>query len=233
MEDLPKLKDGEVVYSTDKKEIKRLTFSLLINQAFSFFNFEKGYLNSIYLLIKNPGKHIRAYLSIQRERLINPFKFYFISGSIYAFVFLKLFNTNKDKMESEDISASEFKSIFLDFIHIWFLVFVVFITLYSYLFFKKSSGYNLVENLIFNLYVMAVILIVSSILSPLELIFEYQEIILNLIPLLYFIYAYISFFKGNYFKTTFLLFLSLILGVITLAVTIVFVGIIYGFFQAV
>ena len=232
MADLPKLKDGEVVYSTDKKEIKRLTFSLLINQAFSFFNFEKGYLNSIYLLIKNPGKHIRAYLSIYRERLINPFKFFFISASIYAFVSLQLFNTNKDKIDSADISASEFKSIFLDYIHIWFIVFVVFITLYSYLFFKKGSGYNLVENLIFNLYIMGVILIVSSILSPLELIFEYQEIILNVISLLYFIYAYISLFKGNYFKTSLLFFLSLILGIISLAVTIIFVGVIYGFFQA-
>lgn len=233
MADLPKLKDGEVVYSKTTKEIKRLTFSLLIKQIFEFFNFEKGYLNSIYLLIINPGRHISAYLSIKRERLINPFKFYFIGASIYAFVFLKMYSINRDTIEYASVGDSEFKTIFIDNLHIWFLILVVFITLYSFLFFKKKSGYNLVENLIFNLYVMGVILLASAILFPLEFIFEYYQIILNAILLFYFLYAYVSFFKGNYFKTIALSFVCIILGVITLAFSIILVGVVYGFIEAI
>lgn len=233
MADLPKLKDGDVINSTQEKEIKRLTFNLLMHQIFTFFNFEKGYLNSIYLLVKSPGEHIRSYLSIERERLINPFKFYFLGASIYAFVFLKLYTIiNKEKIEPASVNDSEFKIIFIDNLHVWFLILVVFITIYSYLFFKNKSGYNLVENLIFNMYIMGLILLVSAILSPLEFISEYYQIIVNMILIFYFSFAYVSFFGGNYVKTIFLSLTCFILGLITLAITIVFVGFIYGFVQA-
>ncbi len=83
MSELPKLKNNEIVYSTEKKQIKRISSGLLIRQVIAFFSFEKGYLHSLFLLFKNPGEHIRAYLSIKRDRLINPFKFYFIGAAIY------------------------------------------------------------------------------------------------------------------------------------------------------
>lgn len=230
---LPKLKDDEVVHSSTKIEIKRLTFNLLIKQIFTFFNFEKGYLNTIYLLVKNPGEHIRAYLSIERERLINPFKFYFVGASIYAFVYLKIHAINNDQLESTSVGDSEFKTIFIDYLHIWFLILVFFITLFSYLFFRKKSGYNLVENLVFNLYSMGLILLVSALLSPIEFIFDYYHTVVNTILIFYFSYTYVSFFKGNFNKTIFLSLMCFILGLVTMVITIVSVGVIYGFIQTI
>lgn len=235
MSELPKLKNGDVVNSTTKKEIKRISLNLLMQQVFAFFNFEKGYLNSILLLLKNPGKHIRAYLSTERERLVNPFKFYFIGASLYAFVFLKIYTRNRADIESNFQGDSEFKTIFIDYIQLWFLLAVFFVAYYSFLFFRKSSGYNWAENLVFNLYVMGVILFVNSLLFPLELVLEknlFKEIIISVVSLIYFVYTYVSFFKGNYLKTIALSLASMILGGITLILSIVLVGVIFGIIQS-
>ncbi len=238
MDKFPKLKDGEVVSFTSKKEIKRISLHLLMRQIFAFFNFEKGFLNSLWLVVKNPGQHIRAYLSTERDRLINPFKFYFIGASLYAFVFLKLDTVNKTGIDGDFEGNDEFKSIFIDYIQLWFLLVVFFIAYYSYIFFNKSSGYNWAENLVFNLYVMGVTLFVNSLLLPLDLVLEDNllsdvlRVIFLFLFLVYFAYTYVSFFKGNYLKTTALSITAAIVGGITLLMTIILVGFIYGLIQS-
>lgn len=238
MSELPKLKDDEVLHSTTKKEIKRISLNLLMRQLFAFFNFEKGYLHSILLLLKNPGKHIRAFLSTERNRMVNPFKFYFIGASLYAFVFLKLYNINKTEIESEFEGNAEFKNIFIDYIQLWFLLVVFFIAYYSYIFFKKSSGYNWAENLVFNLYVMGVTLFVNSLLLPFNLVLEDNllsdvlRVIFLFLFLVYFAYTYVSFFKDNFLKTIVLSITAAVAGGITLLITIILVGFIYGLIQS-
>lgn len=233
MSELPKLKDDEVIHSTTKKEIKRISLNLLMHQVFAFFNFEKGYLNSLLLVFKNPGQHIRAYLSTERNRLVNPFKFYFIGASLYAFVFLRL-----HEVEGEFEGNAEFKHIFIDYIQLWFLLVVFFIAYYSYIFFNKSSGYNWAENLVFNLYVMGVTLFVNSLLLPLDLVLEDNllsdvlRVIFLFLFLVYFAYTYVSFFKGNSLKTIALSITAAIVGGITLLMTIILVGFIYGLIQS-
>lgn len=233
MDKFPKLQDGEVVSFTSKKEINRISLHLLMRQIFAFFNFEKGFLNSLWLVVKNPGQHIRAYLSTERDRLINPFKFYFIGASLYAFVFLRL-----HEIEGEFEGNAEFKHIFIDYIQLWFLLVVFFIAYYSYIFFNKSSGYNWAENLVFNLYVMGVTLFVNSLLLPLDLVLEDNSlsdvlrVIFLFLFLVYFAYTYVSFFRGNYLKTIALSIASLILGGVSLILAIIFLGFSYGLVQS-
>ncbi|GGE36301.1 DUF3667 domain-containing protein [Psychroflexus planctonicus] len=227
---LPKLKDNEVVKISEKNEIKRFTFSSLSNQVFQFFNLEKGFLNTIKLLIQNPGKHIQAYLSIHRDRLVNPFKFYFVSASLFIFVFLK-FNTQETSLNRPE--AEEFAKIFYNYLSFWIVLFAVFISFFSYWFFRKKSGYNLVENLILNLFVMGQVLVLGLIFFPLALHFKpYGELFVNLVSLAYFLYAYISFFKQSYFVIILKTIASIILGVLLMAITTVSIGVTYGLFLA-
>lgn len=132
---LPKLKDNEVVKISDKKEIKRFTFSSLSNQVFQFFNLEKGFLNTIKLLIQNPGKHIQAYLGIHRDRLVNPFKFYFVSAALYIFIFLKFYSQETSLNRPE---AEEFAKIFYQYLNFWIVLFAVFISFFPIGFLEKN-----------------------------------------------------------------------------------------------
>ncbi|GEM_PF-3869572 len=235
MKKLPKLKDDDVISVTSKKELRRISVHLLLNQILSFFNFEKGYSKSLLLLLKHPGNHIKSYLSVERNQLTNPFKFYFIGATLFGFSYLQLYSIKQVEIENNFEGDNEFKTIFLDNIHLWFFLVVFFIAFFSYFLFKKQSGYNWAENLVFNLYVTGLILLMNSVLIPLDLVFKNNTTIkalTNLPALFYFVYAYLSFFKGNKFKTILFSLTSIVLGITSLIFTIILVGMVYGFLQA-
>lgn len=224
MKDLPKLENDDKITIKEEKEVERYTFSLLGRQVFQFFNLEKGFLHTVKLLVINPGKHIKAYLSIDRDRLINPFKFYLVTGAVF---FLLLFHSEDFTQLRSSIDQESERETFqavVQYFHFYILLFVFFIAIYSYLFFRKETGYNLVENLILNLYVMSIIFVVSIITFPLEGKFQiYGDIIIILIPFFYFIYVYISFFSGTYTKTIGKTLLSIFFGILTSIITFLIV----------
>ncbi|MDG5767750.1 DUF3667 domain-containing protein [Balneolales bacterium ANBcel1] len=234
MKDLPETENGDKIPVNEENEVERFTFSLLGKQALQFFNLEKGFLHTLKLLIINPGKHIRAYLSHDRNRLINPFKFYLFTGTIFVFIYRYLLS--EEHFENRVDSELE-QEVFLFIIHYYhfFLLFAVFfIAFFSYLLFKKESGYNLIEILIFNLYITGIFFAISIITSPLGDNFQpYSDIIISLISFSYFIFAYISFFRGDYLETTVKTVLAIILGICTIIFLIILSGFIVGFLQAV
>lgn len=233
MADLQKLNNDDEIKVTEEQTIKRFTFSSLSKQVFQFFNLEKGFLHTLKLLILNPGKNIRAYLSIYRNQLVNPFKFYFVSASLYVFVFLKFIQPHVNVDDIPADQEAEFAKIFFEYLNFWIVLFVFFISLFSYLFFKKKSAYNLVENLIMNFYIMGVILLFYVLLSPLVIGFQpYGDLISNTFMLVYFIYAYFSFFKEKLLRMFFKTFFSILLGVTSMLLIIVIIGVVYGIFSA-
>jgi len=233
MSDLPEPESGDKNTDNEEDDVERFTFSHLGKQALQFFNLEKGFLHTLKLLVINPGKHIRDYLITDRNRLVNPFKFYLVVGSIY--VFLYRYIIPEEHLENRVDSEVE-QEIFLFIVHYYhfFLLLVVFfIAFFSYLLFRKESGYNFIENLTFNLYVTGILFVIAIITSPLEGNFEpYSAIIISIFYLSYFIYAYISFFRGNYSKTIVKTVLSILFGVGTILFFIILSGIIVGFLQA-
>ena len=224
MEDLPKLEDDDKITVREEKEVERFTFSLLGMKVLQFFNFEKGFLPTVKLLVINPGKHIKAYLSIDRDRLTNPFKFYLVIGALY---FLLLYLSEDLTRIRSGIDSEWERDVFqavVQYFHVYILLLVFFVAIYSYLFFRKESGYNLVENLILNLYVMSIIFVIAIITYPLEGKFHsYGDNFIRILACTYFFYAYLSFFKGTYIKTFGKTLLSIFLGVCTSLLTLLLV----------
>ena len=233
MNDLPEPENGNKITVNEGNEVERLTLSHLSKQALQYFILEKGLLRTLKLLVVNPGKHIRYYLSTDRNQLVNPFKFYLVVGSIYVFLFRYLFP--EDHLENRVDSEVE-QEVFLLIAHYYhfFLLFAVFfIAIFSYLLFRKQSGYNFIENLAFNLYITGMLFVIAITMSPLEGNFQpYGTIIISIFSFSYFTYAYISFFRGSYIKTTTKTLLAILFGVGTVLFLIILSGFVVGFLQA-
>jgi len=233
MKDLPEPDNDDKITVDEDYKVERFTFSLLGKQALQFFNLEKGFLHTLKLLVIHPGKHIRAYLSHDRDRLINPFKFYLVTGSLFVFLFRYVLS--EEHLENRVDSELEQEVILLIFQYYhFFLLFVVFfIAFYSYLLFKKESGYNMIETLILNLYITGVLFVLAIISSPLEGNSQsLGSIVLTLIYFFYFLYVYKSFFGGKYTKTIIKTVLSILFGLGTFLFSIILSGFIVGFLQA-
>ncbi len=230
MKDSQRSENEENKIKEQEKEVNRITFSQFGNQILQYFNFEKGILKTIRLLVLNPGEHIHAYLDHDRKRLMNPFKFYVITGTIYVFLFkYALPQEAFEEVQANSELEQQFLEAFVDYYHFFILVVMLFIAVFSYLLFKRSSGKNMLENIIFNLYVAGLLFIISILASPLELFFQpYGSILLSLVSLFYFLYAYVSFFRGSRIITILKSALSMILGVVSLMLIIIFIGIIVG-----
>lgn len=233
MKDLPETENGDKITVNEENEVERFNFSLLGKQALQFFNLEKGFLHTLKLLVINPGKHIRAYLNHDRNRLVNPFKFYLVVGSIYVFLFRYLFPEEHLENRVDSEVEQEVFLFIVHYYHFFLLLAVFFIAIFSYLLFRKESGYNFIENLSLNLYVTGILFVIAIITSPLEgNIQPYGTIIISILSFSYFIYAYISFFRGNYTKTIAKTVLSILFGVGTVLFLIIFSGLVVGFLQA-
>lgn len=223
MKDLPKLNDDDKITIIEEKEIERFNFSTLRRQFSQFFYLEKGFLQTAKLLILRPGNHIKAYLSIHRDRLVNPIKFYLVTASIYFFLLL-FFSGDVTQIRNSIDSESELNNFetVIQYFYVLFFLCVFFVAVYSYLFFKKESGYNLIENLILNLYVASIIFVIAILAFPLNNKFQpYNDAIISLTYFTYFIYAYISFFGGNYTKTITKALLCILFGIVTLMLTLI------------
>ena len=131
MNDLPEPENGDKITVNEENEIERFTFSHLSKQALQFFNLERGFFHTLKLLVINPGKHIRAYLSFDRDRLINPFKFYLVTGSIFVFLYRYIFS--EEHLESRVDSELE-QEVFLLIFQYYHFFFVVYSILYCVLF---------------------------------------------------------------------------------------------------
>ncbi|MFN2429667.1 MAG: DUF3667 domain-containing protein [Cryomorphaceae bacterium] len=230
MEDLPKLKDDDKVTVNKSKVIERFTFSSLSKQVMQFFYLEKGFLKTIKLLVVNPGKHIKAYLSTDRDRLVNPFKFYLVIGTIYAILF-------RPEDVHEQATDLELERVMFEavatYYHFAILVIVFFIAIYAHWFFRKESGYNRVEMLILHLYIMSILFLISIITYPLIGFYKpYGSIFMNFILGSFFLYAYISFFKGKYPRTIVKTLLIIVCGLVTIRLIVfgsgLFIGIVEG-----
>lgn len=234
MKDLSETEKGKKITVIQESKAKRFTFSLLGKQALQFFNLEKGFLHTLKLLIINPGKHIRAYLSHDRNRLINPFKFYLFTGTVFVLIYRYILSEEHIENRVDSELEQEVFLFIIHYYHFFLLLAVFFIAFYSYLLFRKESGYNLIENLIFNLYITGIFFVISVITSPLGDNFQpYSDIITSLVSLFYFIYAYISFFRCKYSKTIVKAILTIFFGMCTIIFIIILSGFIVGFLQAI
>jgi hypothetical protein len=199
----------EPIKITTEKEIRRYSFSNLSYEIAESFDLDKGLLFTIRSLFTNPSEAIKGYLDTDRLRYSNPFKYFLLIVGITTFISIKIdfwktvsFSNTSENAENLKTFNQIYQDYFLDYLNIWFGFAVIFTTLFSFLFFKKS-GYNIIEHFIINIYIF----------SQQSLIFIFLIVIMKIYPgtlwlyfaltTVYAIWCYNDIFEGHFYSKLF------------------------------
>lgn len=211
----------------EKKLIERITFRKLTNDIGKALNVERGILYILKGLIVNPGMTIRSFLYEKRFNIFHPVRLLILTSAINLFVFWLIdgadtmgeliqtspSNTKGDTKVTNELFGQLFSEIFYEYFNMMIWLFIPIISVFSYLFFKKSA-YNYAEHLVLNAYVTSVGNLTNIISYLFIWLFDIGTTSLaGLIAYLaYNLYAFKSFFRLSIGKTIIKGFLALILG---------------------
>ncbi|MES2386455.1 MAG: DUF3667 domain-containing protein [Bacteroidota bacterium] len=195
----------------------RITEKRLINQASDAFDMDYGILFTIRSLTLSPGDTIRQYLSGERKKITNPFRYYLI---VFAFQSLLI------QISGAEYNAPDIPEKFIGRIDYFYsavrhliafsqhyptLILVPYLLLSAH-FLKVFAGhhnYNIAEAFIFNIFTLAhagllysLIEIIPDILRAIpgisEYIPAYADFFLVVFPITYLVYgawAFTSFYR--------------------------------------
>lgn len=209
--------------------LKRIDGKYIIHEIEHVLHFERGILYTVRELVTNPGQNIRNYLSENRSRLVKPFIFIIITSLIYSFV-THIFHI-EDKFIKFDGAEVEKTTTFKIFKwveeHYGYanIIMGVFITIWLKIFFRKFR-YNFFEILILLCFVMGMAMLIFSIFSIFEGIFNLKLLnIGGMIGIVYCSWAIGHFFEKDKIITYVKAFLAYILGMITFSLLAILSGI--------
>jgi hypothetical protein len=139
---------------------KRFTTRDLFNDFFQrIFPLEKGFLYSTRRLLSTPGAMLRGYLEGQRANHSKPLHYLFIATAASTLIFKSSFA--KQLIENPAIGdpekvekSTKIFNFLTSNINLLMVLFIPFIALLSWLFFRKSK-YNYAEHLVVNIFVFA------------------------------------------------------------------------------
>lgn len=187
-----------------KADIHRFTLKHILHDFFhSFTHVDSGILFLIKELFLRPGTVIREYIEGKRKKYFNPFQYLVIITAVIVFVTIKfdLGMLVMGNLQIKGESAGEFQAQFMKFLYQYFNIFqfatIPLISIYSYLFFRKS-GYNYSENLVLNTFLTSQRHLIFLVFAPFVYFFrdvapEIGRVFMS-VWAIYFIWAYIGFF---------------------------------------
>ena len=188
---------------------KRFTVRDGVSNLFGVvLNFDRGLWPTLIGLITKPGKVIRDYLSGITIPYYHPFRFIFLMLSIS--VILMTFTGIYDYIQgdfSESFTGQRIPEttqiligVMNSYMNILISLSVPILAFGSWLFFRKQ-GYNYAEHLIITSYAYGLTVFLGVIFIPIYYISKNLYVALSSLSLLisisFFIYVYISLFKGN------------------------------------
>ncbi|MEL7146434.1 MAG: DUF3667 domain-containing protein [Bacteroidota bacterium] len=200
-----------------QKEVMRITLKNLFADIIRAFNLEKGILRTIVGLAKYPGETIRHFLYEGRFIQFHPVRFLLVSTAISLFVFLAI--DGQEAMQEafapptgleteEDASRQQvfrevFGQMFYDYFNMLIWMFIPVISIFSYLFFRKTSKLNYAENLVANTYIICFGNLINIVAYCFSFIWSVTttSMVATAIYIIYNVYAYLSLFRNKYSGT--------------------------------
>lgn len=193
--------------------IQRITLKRLFGDIVKAFNLERGIFRTIAGLLRRPGDTIRHFLNEGRHEQFHPVRFLLISTALSLFVFLAVggqeemkeafipeFNEGSSASESEKVVFQEvFEQVFYDYFNAMIWMFIPVMSLFSYLFYRKSTGYNYAENLVANTYVLCIGNLINTIFYCFTFYWgiSITSLIATTLYVIYNVYAFFSFFHNR------------------------------------
>ena len=214
---------------TQERTVERITFKGLFSDIFKAFNVERGLVYTFKGLITRPGATIQDYLYEGRFVQFHPVRFLLITTAVSFFLFLGLAGSEEmqgalnqgalpeqvDDEQKLKVYNDVFFQMFNDYFNLMIWLFIPVISVFSYMFYRKSTGYNFSENMVANAYITCIGNLINSVFYFLTFVTDITTT--SLISLtFYFAYtcfAYVSFFRrGKTWSALLKAFVSLVLG---------------------
>lgn len=208
-------------------EVKRIDGHYLVHEVQHVLHLEQGILYTVKELLVRPGKSIRDYLLVNRNRLVKPILFIIVTSLFYSVV------NHYFHIESGygDFQPPVKSAVFT--IWAWVqghygyanIIMGIFIALWTKLFFRKHP-FNLYEILVLLCFVMGMGMLVLSFFAIAQELLSINLVMFGSVAVL----AYTSWAIGQFYGQGKLLnylkaFLAYILGMISFAIAITLVGI--------
>ena len=186
-----------------KVHFGKFTLKREISTVFSnVFSLDKGIILTVKLLIVNPGKLIRDYLSGATKKYIHPLKFLMLCVTVsvileYIVGGFEAVNESVNEMagySDEQLKMQQkFMPVMKQYLDIIILLMLPFQSFFSYIFFKKHK-YNYTEHLLLNSFFFGFFNLIGIILTPASFIIN--PIIIGAGSwILYYTYCFKSFLK--------------------------------------
>ncbi len=231
---------------------ERFNLKSIFQAILDNFNVNKGFIKTYRLLTTQPGQSIRTFLLGDRKLLTKPFQLLIVSTAIAAFLTINVMPKNEfvrgfeagvsqtgdimDTPEEEKVKkmekAKEFNEKFMDsfsrYFNLVILLFIPFIGLSTYWFFKKKK-YNYAEHVVFNSYILSYQNLIFIFLVPLIFFVSTNfNWIYLLTAYIYYFYACQRFFEMKFWPSFGRAFGALVVGTLMYAFvfSIVLIGIV-------
>lgn len=130
----------------------------------SILHVDKGILYTIKELLVRPGYTIERYLDGKRISYFKPFAFVLMLSAIYSFL-VHFFQAYPGETIESDYTRGLFNSIYTHY-SLFYLISIPLFALSSFLVFRKR-GYNYIEHLIINSYIVGIRVFIAVISYPL------------------------------------------------------------------
>lgn len=181
----------------------RITLAYLWREFLGAFNWDKGFMYTVKALALRPGAAIRNYLREDRSRYFNPVRFLVLTVAVSTLLITEfaifeqsvLFYEEPTSVRGEAFLEAFF-AIFTKYLNILQLTTVPIFALFSWLFFRRRD-YNYAEHLTMNAYVLGESTLLYLLLTPVAYYSINVYLLLAGASIIYYVWAYISFFGGK------------------------------------
>lgn len=146
--------------------------TLLADAAIQQLNLDRGFLHTVLALAQRPGPAVREYIGGRTQPYTNPLRFLLVTAAVVTFAGLTTGVMDPNAFGvTEDFDAEQQRilAVFTRYFNLFLMGVVPFLSGFSRLFFRRR-GFNLTENLIFNVYVFSLQNLVFLLLLPIALL---------------------------------------------------------------
>ena len=207
-----------------EKKIKRIDAKYISHEIQHIFHIEKGYLYTILMLLIRPGRTVREYLNVDREKYVKPIVYLVFSGVLLTlffhffhieYTFMRIGNLSDLKILGRKLDAKNIYDWTDGHIGYSALIIGIFISLWIKVLFYKRE-YNFFEIIVLLAYCFGTLFILMLLFTAINLPFKTKFIVQTgtLISQFYIFWAIGQFFGEkkilNYVKAIVCYFLGII-----------------------
>ena len=209
-------------------KLKRIDAHYIKNEIKHILHFEKGFLFTVRELITRPGDNVKHFITENRNRLVKPIIFLFITSLFYSLCNY-IFHFEDSYIKNLNHNQSS-----LDIIFKWIqghygyvnLIMGIFIAMWTKLFFRKYQ-FNLFEIFILLCFIMGLGMLIFSFFGIIQGLTQINLIQLSsIIGIVYFTWAIGQFFDKGKLMSYVKAFFSYLIGMLTFIILAVIIAII-------